>query len=164
MNNVKPNCELLSLPLICTIFCLIYQGFSGHDCDVPEGGCQTTHQMTCPKYTYGENCTECIPMNDCRGHYTCNTETGAKICSERWTGENCSRKEALPFDLECPDGAVISGCQNGGTCFDRECCCPPNYGGGLCEINLALCADAPCRNGGTCIPGSTNFTCVCPEG
>ncbi|XP_053672065.1 protein serrate [Anopheles nili] len=45
---------------------------------------------------------------------------------------------------------------------DFVCTCAPGWTGPTCEINIDECADAPCRNGGTCIDLVGKFRCECP--
>nr|XP_040221199.2 protein serrate [Anopheles coluzzii] len=45
---------------------------------------------------------------------------------------------------------------------DFVCTCAPGWTGPTCEINIDECADAPCRNGGTCIDLIGKFRCECP--
>lgn len=55
-------------------------------------------------------------------------------------------------------------CRNGGTCFPNSailCRCPPDYSGGVCEIDLNPCRSSPCVNGGTCLNGPEGFQCLC---
>jgi hypothetical protein len=49
-------------------------------------------------------------------------------------------------------------CQNGGTCANGTCNCPPGYGGAQCQTLLDPCENLNCQNGGNCVNGS----CNCP--
>ena len=52
-------------------------------------------------------------------------------------------------------------CENGGTCVDGECQCPPSYSGDNCE-NFTPCLNVVCNNGGTC--NTTTGECDCAQG
>ncbi|KAL9962211.1 hypothetical protein ACROYT_G031293 [Oculina patagonica] len=68
------------------------------------------------------------------------------------------------------DDCKSSPCINGGFCFDGinsyTCLCPPETEGVNCETVIRdLCADNPCKNGGTCQRTGDkrrNYTCSCP--
>ena len=54
-------------------------------------------RLTCGQDHYGPDCTYCVPMNDSvEGHYTCNDETGARICLEGYRGTQCA--ECIPAE------------------------------------------------------------------
>ncbi|EDO35570.1 predicted protein, partial [Nematostella vectensis] len=48
-------------------------------------------RVYCDTNYYGPTCgTYCIPRDDnYNGHYTCDSNTGNKICRSYWTGSNC---------------------------------------------------------------------------
>jgi len=50
-------------------------------------------------------------------------------------------------------------CQNGGTCIEGTCNCPPGFIGANCQT-IDPCFNVVCLNGGTCVSG----TCVCDTG
>ena len=108
----------------------------------------------------------CFPRDDCMGHYTCNNETDAQECLVGWTGNDCNTRDiaANVADSECPAGAGLTRCLNGGTCFDGACCCVDGYEGVLCQTQIIECLSAPCQNGGSCQDGIGYYTCVCPSG
>ena len=43
----------------------------------------------------------CVAQDSCDGHYTCNQNTGAKICLNGWSGPLC----------DIPDFTIV-GCNN----------------------------------------------------
>ena len=48
-----------------------------------------------------------------------------------------------------------------------RCLCPPGHTGQRCEVYLGFCPPSgasPCRNGGSCVDGETDFSCSCKEG
>jgi hypothetical protein len=78
---------------------------------------------------YGPNCTvQCYAPNSCSaGHFYCNSN-GVRTCLPGWSPLNtCLIKNLSSYlDPECP---VLTGCLNGGSCFNGSCCCPPGYTG-----------------------------------
>lgn len=45
----------------------------------------------CQPTFFGSQCNiRCIPNNDCTSSYTCNSTTGAKVCSPGWYGIDCN--------------------------------------------------------------------------
>ena len=120
-------------------------GFSGTDCE-----------ETLPSKK------PCQPTNSCDGHYTCNGETGEKICIERYKGADCKERDFNSHnDPECPS---LGPCKNGGTCWDKTCCCTVGYDGVLCKNNIIECLSSPCVNGGTCKDEVGSYRCECLEG
>ncbi|XP_062570839.1 uncharacterized protein LOC134232878 [Saccostrea cucullata] len=121
--------------------------------------------IQCQTYYYGDECSVfCIPSVDCKGHYRCDENTGAKICDQGWEGKDCTRPIG---DGSCPG----QHCENGGTCsmdkFSNTtndvffCCCPPGYTGNRCEIDLDECRQNPCQYGGTCRNTPGSYICNC---
>ncbi|XP_067323757.1 tenascin-R isoform X2 [Anolis sagrei] len=81
----------------------------------------------------------------CSGHGNFSLESCGCICSEGWTGKNCS--EPL-----CP-----MGCSSRGVCVDGQCICDGDYSGEDCSE--ARCA-TDCTFRGLCVDGE----CICEEG
>ena len=105
---------------------------------------------------------ECTPTNSCEGHYTCNNETGDKICDAGYKGVDCKDRDFNNLnDPECPS---IGPCKNGGTCWNKTCCCVDGYEGVLCHIEIMECNSSPCMNGGTCKDELGSYRCECLEG
>jgi hypothetical protein len=61
--------------------------------------------------------------------------------------------------LTCEDEV----CNNGGTCVDGRCVCPPSFGGDRCDAHDPFdnCAAEPCANGGVCNDLFGEYTCLC---
>lgn len=113
---------------------------------------------TCPPGKCDENNTCTNSMNTCDGHYNCSENS--KVCLDGWTGVDCT--ETNPAGLsDCPtEGA----CKNGGSCFNKSCCCVTGYEGVLCESEVLECNSDPCLIGSTCTDGLGFYTCICLEG
>lgn len=110
----------------------------------------------------GSNAISCEPINTCDGHYECNNETGEKVCNDGYTGPNCKERDYNhPNDPHCPS---IGPCKNGGTCWNKTCCCVQGYVGFICGTDVMECLSNPCINGATCEDEVGEYTCKCPEG
>ena len=107
---------------------------------------------------------DCTYSDSCEGHYYCVNDT--KVCMSGWTGDNCETRDIAEGnrDTECPRGYQRQGCKNGGTCWDRTCCCLAGYEGNVCQVEILECASDPCGAGGTCKEGIDEYECICPEG
>ena len=105
----------------------------------------------------------CVPTDSCDGHYTCDADTGDKVCNAGYKGAECTEKEYNgPDDPECPS---LGKCKNGGTCWNNTCCCAKGYEGQLCGSDIIECQSNPCVNEGTCKEGDIGeYKCICPEG
>ncbi|XP_055958296.1 delta-like protein 1 [Patella vulgata] len=83
-------------------------------------------RVSCDAHYYRHDCfIYCKPSDDAiNGYYTCNQDTGAKICKQGWTGSSCN----VDID-ECEE----SICQNNGTCTNTNgsysCSCLQGYKG-----------------------------------
>ena len=66
-----------------------------------------------------------------------------------------------PNDPECPS---LGPCKNGGTCWNKTCCCLDGYEGVLCHIETMECNSSPCVNGGTCKDEIGSYRCECIAG
>lgn len=57
------------------------------------------YQRVCQSNYYNRNCsTYCLEANDAtRGHYTCNSGDGAKLCLPGYEGENCLQSNILLY-------------------------------------------------------------------
>ena len=103
-------------------------------------------QTSCLPNEYGENCTYCTPKDSCiDGHYSCDFNTGNKVCLPGWTGDSCRIKidPDMTF-VSCPDNQ----CRNGGLCVSGLCCCVEGFTGILCEIEIIECTNTSCKNEG----------------
>ena len=98
----------------------------------------------CPPYYTGDFCqthfdpcaNKCQNNGACQSSYIGNGEYKTTCsCTKDFTGENCT-------NVKCKLG----------------------YAGDRCEIDLDLCKNSPCHNGGTCEDHGSNFTCQCPPG
>ena len=104
----------------------------------------------------------CVSANSCDGHYLCNNVTGEKICMVGYKGADCKDRDwNKPNDPECPS---FGQCKNGGTCWNKTCCCVEGYDGVLCQNDIIECLSSPCVNGGTCKDEIGAYRCECPEG
>ena len=64
--------------------------------------------MYCGANYYGPSCdVNCLETDDCTGHYTCDPDTGAKVCKAGWSGMDCTSR--LPGYDDCPISTVASG-------------------------------------------------------
>ncbi|XP_064604186.1 delta-like protein 4 [Liolophura sinensis] len=120
----------------------------------------TTLKVYCDPYFHSPNCTVyCRARDDEMGHYTCDRDTGTKICMAGWTGRECNE----PIQ-SCKDNP----CRNGGACRDDKngylCYCNLRYTGRSCEIEYPSCTDRPCPDTGYCFSLVTNAYCACPPG
>lgn len=56
----------------------------------------------CQPTYFGNECSiRCIPNDDCTGSYTCDTTTGAKICSPGWYGVECTNRNTSYMQTTC---------------------------------------------------------------
>ena len=112
----------------------------------------------------GITAKSCVPANSCdEGHYTCNKKN-QKVCygPHGYKGKECKDRDFnQKTDPACPD---IGPCKNGGTCWNKRCCCVQGYTGVLCENDVQECLSMPCLNGGTCNNHIGSYTCKCLRG
>ncbi|KAI6220882.1 Neurogenic locus protein delta-like protein [Aphelenchoides fujianensis] len=140
----------------------------------------------CDEHFFGPTCRqlcEITPVDEQRGHFVCNEESGRKECADGFTGVNCDQ----PNDcgLRCRNGACSRsgecvcrfgyqgpncdecvravGCANGFCSRPHECVCFPGFAGPNCTQKMAVCeAQLPCLNGGTCYNRPHGrFECKC---
>mgnify|MGYP001800118036 CR=1 FL=1 len=50
------------------------------------------------------------------------------------------------------------------TMFDGFCRCVDGFEGHQCEVNINDCYNDTCLNGGECMDGVNNYTCICSAG
>ncbi|KAH9523482.1 hypothetical protein Btru_040133 [Bulinus truncatus] len=134
--------------------------FRGEFCEIPTSTAPSKTPGSgkkCHGNYYGPDClTFCRDADDCSGHYTCNLDTGRKVCLPGWTQESgCTIRDAV--------GAPSCGCENGGQYFNGTCCCPTEYTGKRCQDKSLYCISSPCKNGGTCFEKDSEFWCECPD-
>ena len=67
-------------------------------------------------------------------------------------------------DEECPEDLRLIGCRNGGTCWNRTCCCIHGFIGVECETEIMECASDPCGEGATCEEMVDGYECLCLPG
>ena len=57
---------------------------------------------------YGTKCeVNCIETNDCSGHYSCDPDTGSKVCLDGWEGAGCTGR--MPGYDDCPVLVLTTG-------------------------------------------------------
>ncbi|CAH1797721.1 unnamed protein product, partial [Owenia fusiformis] len=139
-----------------TCTCLI--DYSGTHCE--------THDPQCPPNYYNPPACNvyCLAADDCdRGHYTCDPNTGAKVCRYGWDLPelNCTlRIIPKPVDEECPDSEITCVA---GQCHNKSCCCYDNWTGPHCDIPVDHCSNNPCYNGSTCERETDRYRCICAK-
>ena len=132
--------------------------------------------VTCPDVTTCGPCDECTtvtpPINYCETNPCENGGTCAEdraegrsycLCSEGWTGANCT------VALHCQ----MEPCGQNGTCIEKteqrtyECICPDKFGEPNCSTPiLSPCDREPCAENSTCYetPGNADYFCACQAG
>ena len=130
---------------------------------------RTTHSTTTKEpsttLSYSTKATTslapCEHTNSCDGHYFCGS-AGQKYCSPGYTGPECKDRSYLGLDdPECPSGFE---CRNGGTCWNKTCCCPAGFAGSYCQLDVLECLSQPCQNGGICKDEIAHYRCECVPG
>ncbi|XP_053613363.1 protein serrate isoform X1 [Plodia interpunctella] len=126
--------------------CICPVGFSGTDCEDDRDHCA------------GAPCANGAACYTAQSDYYCH-------CAPGWAGQNCTQRHTAPAH-QPPRGedCSLSGCGAGGSCVGAHCVCRPGWGGLLCDTEINECIANPCRNNGTCIDGTGDFTCVCRDG
>ena len=62
----------------------------------------------CDRFYYSDNCSvNCVPSDDCSGHYDCDVITGRRQCLKGWGGDTCSTQ--LSTDHGCSAGTPLGG-------------------------------------------------------
>ena len=132
--------------------------------------------VTCPDLTTCGPCDECTTlappidhceMNPCENSGTCVEDRidgrSYCLCSEGWTGDNCT------VALHCH----VDPCGENGTCIENradytfECICSHNYGPPNCTTRIySPCELEPCAENSMCYETSdgTDYFCKCPAG
>ncbi|CAG5134783.1 unnamed protein product [Candidula unifasciata] len=122
----------------------------------------------CDQYFYSDRCdVNCVPSNDCGGHYTCNRSTGDKICISGWDGPNCSLSVGGNHGCSSEDRCSGNGqCVSSGNGTGQVyCCCRSGFRGDRCHEDVDECSSHPCQNGGSCVQeAAPNFRCDCRLG
>ena len=118
-------------------------------------------KVYCNTDFYGGNCSVACTQSDtdADGHYTCDLDTGEKVCLTGYEGTDC--KDNI-------DDCLSDPCQNGAECEDALndfiCKCKDGYTGTLCEEELDECSSNPCGNDGLCKDRVNGFICNCTDG
>ncbi|XP_070577029.1 delta-like protein D isoform X2 [Ptychodera flava] len=120
-------------------------------------------------------------------HYTCDYQTGSKICKLGWVGLDCNQPVCTtgcspihgsctqPRECICEEhwsGRLCDkcipaeGCVNGHCIVGNDCHCEDEtWTGQNCDIDLNPCRSNPCENGASCSnSGPNNYTCQCALG
>ncbi|CAG5115949.1 unnamed protein product [Candidula unifasciata] len=87
-------------------------------------------RIYCETNYYNSNCTKyCLASNGPKEHYTCDPETGAKICLPGWTGLDCT---------EDIDECLLNYCGKG-ICVNLQAdylCYCPNHDTGILDNSV----------------------------
>ncbi|CAK1578705.1 unnamed protein product [Parnassius mnemosyne] len=160
---------------------------------LPNGGCSVSPFVACHNTIGSRFCGPCPPgyLGDgvtCTWIGSCNINHGgchpAASCVDKWFGSGrrtqCVCPNGMDGDGVGLDGCYISTegnatqhcesnpCSEHGQCHALRtgytCICHKGFTGVHCENTANLCANYPCRNGGSCIVdenSSTGFRCEC---
>ena len=127
----------------------------------------TTHSTTTKEpsttlsYSTTTTLAPCEYTDSCDGHYFCGS-AGQKYCTPGYTGPECTERSYVGSDdPECPSGFE---CRNGGTCWNRTCCCVAGFAGIYCQLDVLECLSQPCQNGGICKDEIAHYRCECVPG
>ncbi|KAI0242124.1 hypothetical protein LSAT2_014841 [Lamellibrachia satsuma] len=117
-------------------------------------------RLYCNQNYYSQRCDQfCKASNGPKQYYTCDPDTGDKICRPGWESHNCDIVSDDCIDNECSNGAT---CRDG---FRRyTCVCPHGFTGEHCMTNINECAVSPCQNGGQCVDQIGGYKCTCKPG
>ena len=141
--------------------CCYTSGFSGVQCEISKK-LTTEAVLTSPLTGTAPSKEPCQPTNSCDGHYTCNVETAEQVCMSGYKGVDCRNSDFVGRnDPQCPTGGP---CENGGTCWDKTCCCVNGFAGVVCQIRIVECLSQPCLHGGTCTEEFGYYRCECLPG
>lgn len=109
----------------------------------------------CDKYCYGQD-------HDSTGHFTCDVNTGEKICLPGWEqpATNCKVRADDCAGNPCERGTCIDGNQ------DFTCECPAGYEGKRCQTDIDECQHNPCVAANTvqCRNKNGTYLCFCKPG
>ena len=146
--------------------------------EVTSDGEETRNYCECSPYFTGDHCemsfdpcaNKCENNGTCKSSFIGNGEYNTICnCTEYFTGENCTVDIEAKI-LTCSEESVCGGSERRSNCINHEnhndyqCVCKFGYAGDRCEIDVDLCENSPCENGGTCEDHGSNFTCNCPPG
>lgn len=132
--------------------------------------------MKCRTNFFTPTCNvRCVQQDSCEGgHYSCDENTGAKICYPGFyePETDCVKRN---FSIQLCEKTDQEYCSGKGFCYDSPflpsdqtiptCCCNKGFGGNNCS-EIISCEVTTCQNGGECLidPQTGYGYCRCKLG